>query len=54
MKKTDYLSPALEVISLHAIQETMQVPSYNGTGENLGDPVTGGDLEDIFTVGGVL
>lgn len=49
MKKTLYLTPAVEVLSLEMMKETLQTGSYNTGGENLGDAVIpGGDWTDWF------
>ena len=49
IKKEKYEEPAMEVISLASIQETMQSASANGSGSNLNDPtVVGGTWDDLF------
>ena len=48
-KKEKYEEPAMEVISLASIQETMQTGSVNASGADLNDPVSaGGNWGDLF------
>lgn len=52
MKKLTYESPAIEVLSLEMMKETLQTGSFNGTGDNLGDPIPlDGDWTDWFLSG---
>ena len=52
MKKLTYESPAIEVLSLEMMKETLQAGSFNGTGDNLSDPISlDGDWTDWFLSG---
>lgn len=52
--KTNYVTPAVEVVSMNGIQETMQVPSMLTliAGQNFGDPVIvdNADLTTMFDI----
>lgn len=46
MKKQHYIQPMQEVISLEMMREAMQ--AFSGTGQDLDNPVTGGNWDDLF------
>ena len=52
MKKETYKSPAIEILSLELMKETLQTGSFNAGGDNLGDPFDpDGDWTDWFLNG---
>ena len=52
MKRAKYQSPIIYVVSLQPLRETMLIDASNeanSSGQNFDEPVTGGDLDDMFS-----